>query len=47
VNLYSDGVVAILDNGEKVLIQPGIQVREAGGEEEEKKKEDVLDPHNA
>ena len=28
VNLYSDGVVAILDNGEKVLIQPGVQVRE-------------------
>jgi len=31
VNLYSDGVVAILDNGEKVLIQPGVQVREPSG----------------
>ena len=38
VNLYSDGVIAVLDTGEKVLIQPGIQVRDfvaAGGNETE------------
>jgi flagellar basal-body rod modification protein FlgD len=34
VNLYSDGVIAVLETGEKVLVQPGIQVRDsvaAGG----------------
>jgi len=30
VKLYSDGVIAILENGEKVLIEPGIEVREPG-----------------
>ncbi|MCG6114411.1 MAG: flagellar hook assembly protein FlgD [Mesorhizobium sp.] len=30
VKLYSDGVVAILENGDKVLVEPGIEVREAG-----------------
>lgn len=38
VKLYSDGVIAILESGEKVLIQPGIEVRvagEGGGEDGE------------
>lgn len=30
VKLYSDGVIAVLENGEKILIQPGIEVREPG-----------------
>lgn len=30
VKLYSDGVIAVLESGEKVLIQPGIEVREPG-----------------
>ena len=36
VKLYSDGVVAILENGDKVLIEPGIEVREAdnGGDDD-------------
>jgi len=30
VKLYSDGVVAVLATGEKILIEPGIEVRDPG-----------------
>lgn len=38
VKLYSDGVIAVLESGEKVLIEPGIEVRAPGqapGDEDE------------
>lgn len=36
VKLYSDGVIAVLGTGEKILIEPGIEVRQPseGGDED-------------
>lgn len=31
VKLYSDGVIAVLGTGEKILIEPGIEVRQPAG----------------
>lgn len=29
VKLYSDGIIAVLDNGKEVLVQPGVKVKDA------------------
>ena len=29
VALYSDGIIAVLDNGKEVLVQPGVKVKDA------------------
>lgn len=41
VKLYSDGVIAVLETGEKILIQPGIEVREPGQSADDGADEDT------